>query len=271
MRRLSKILKRFSHRSPRAAAPPSTRRLHLEPLEIRRLLTGGDLPTGSRGWETIPGVIRNDGVESFVLEVDSNGPVSSVTLSSLSWSILYPGGASVVTLHDDGQGVDRVAGDNLWTAGPFRWNTAAPLTQFYQGDPDSPEGLSEDTVGSLEIRETDGTTSKFLLGPQVGILQSDIPNTTITQLSPSIAVSPHLINITTGTHETQTAIHSLGGNLRNLTRPIYEVLPDAYDSFMFFSMDKVETTPRSTEPNFNAGMHSTIQAQFHGHRNNGYL
>ncbi|NOS70155.1 MAG: hypothetical protein HOP33_09520 [Verrucomicrobia bacterium] len=40
--------------------------------------TSNLLPAGVRSWEFIPNVIRNDGVEWFRLEVDVNGPATSV-------------------------------------------------------------------------------------------------------------------------------------------------------------------------------------------------
>ncbi len=61
--------------------------LALEPLEKRVLLDGSgllqqavdtQLPEDARGWESIPGVIRNDGVDTFRVEVDTNGPVADV-------------------------------------------------------------------------------------------------------------------------------------------------------------------------------------------------
>ena len=79
------------------------------------------LPVGTRGWEPIPGVIRNDGLETFRLEVDTNGPVLRVTLATVSAALIAPE-ATPVQLRDDGLGQDQVAGDCVYTAGPFRQN-----------------------------------------------------------------------------------------------------------------------------------------------------
>src|SRR5262245_49949944 len=42
-----------------------------------------DLPAGTRSWEAIPSVIRDDGVDTFLLEVDTNGPVNRVIVTNL--------------------------------------------------------------------------------------------------------------------------------------------------------------------------------------------
>ena len=48
------------------------------------------LPTGARGWEAIPGVIRSDGVEEFRLEVDVNGAVTAIWLDGISSYLIAP-------------------------------------------------------------------------------------------------------------------------------------------------------------------------------------
>jgi hypothetical protein len=79
-----------------------------------QLANKANLPAGTRGWETIPGIIRNDGVENFRLEVNVNGPVISVTLDAVT-VVLVPPELAPVRLHDDGLGEDRVAGDFIYT------------------------------------------------------------------------------------------------------------------------------------------------------------
>ena len=99
------------------------------------------LAAGTRGWEAIPGVIRNNGLETFRLEVDTNGPVAHVTLSNVS-AALTPPQAPPFDLRDDGLGGDRIAGDFIYTSGLFRYNPAFPMPEFYEYDPDSPAGLA---------------------------------------------------------------------------------------------------------------------------------
>ena len=91
------------------------------------------LPSGTRAWETIPNVIRNDGVESFRVEVDTNGPVAKVKLDGISHLLILPE-PSPVELRDDGLGEDRVAGDLVFTSGPFRFDTSKTLPPFYLYD-----------------------------------------------------------------------------------------------------------------------------------------
>lgn len=234
------------------------------PSPALQLLPSAGLLYRTRGWETIPNVIRNDGVDAFRVEIDTNGPVTSVIMDGI-FPRLIPPEAPPIELRDDGLGGDRIAGDFIFTSGPFRYNTSVPMRDFYLHDPSSPAGIDVTTVaGTMNIEELDGTETQFLVKQQVGLLRFDIPETTITRLSPDIVVSPHLVNIRSTTRETQHFLRSLGGNLRNLTNSIYEVLPDVFDFFIFFSTNKVERFPRLTRQNFTAGVHSIVQVNYTG-------
>jgi hypothetical protein len=221
------------------------------------------LPSGTRGWECVPGVIRNDGLDTFRLEVDCNGPVAGVTMNYVSPRLIPPG-PGPVEFRDDGTGGDAVAGDFVFTAGPFRYDPASPMLPYYLNDSSSPAGLEAVSVGEVAITELDGTTAQFLLGPIVGVLREDVPAAAATQLAPDVVISRHLINVRNGTSETQRFLRSAGGDLRNLTNVIYHVLPDGMDLFMFFSTSKIELLPREASANFNAGLHATVQVNFTG-------
>src|SRR4026209_1623789 len=97
-------------------------------------MSAASLPAGTRAWEVIPGVVRSDGSETFRLEVNVNGPVQSVGLF-----VQYPVLAAQPGPHtrkDDGTGQDRVAGDFVFTAGPFsinRTNLEAQLLAYGSG------------------------------------------------------------------------------------------------------------------------------------------
>ena len=49
-----------------------------------QLSVASGLPDDTRGWECIPGVIRDDGVETFRVEIDVNGAVTGVTMDGIS-------------------------------------------------------------------------------------------------------------------------------------------------------------------------------------------
>lgn len=217
----------------------------------------------TRGWETIPNVIRADGVDTFVLEVDVNSPATSVSLEGVG-GFLIPPESGPITLRDDGQGMDRIAGDFVFTAGSFRFNPSAQLPDFYELNLDSPSGLYITTVGTVHIEETD-TTTQFLLRPSIGILRSDIEETDVVSLTPEIQVSPHLINVSTDTRATQLFLRQRSDeDLQQITRKIYEVLPDEFDFFIFLSSSKVELIPRFSSRNFVAGTHLTVQVNYTG-------
>src|SRR5262249_31767752 len=119
-----------------------------------------DLPGGTRGWEAIPGVIRDDGVDCFRVEVDTNGPVTGVTIPFVEPRLVPPEDPPV-RLRDDGSGADRTAGDFVFTAGPFCYNTAIPIPPFYEGDSASPAGLYIAGMGPISVEELDHSTTTF--------------------------------------------------------------------------------------------------------------
>jgi hypothetical protein len=211
-------------------------------------------------------VIRDDGVDSFHLEVNTNGPVSRVRLDLLSPGRFTTPGASPIVLHDDGVDGDRVASDSIFTTGPFRLDPsyAVPLPTHLWGAPESPEGLAFLDLGIVVIEEQDLTQTEFLLPPAVGILRSDIPATAITSLSPDVAISPHLVNIRSETGSTQQYLRFLGGDLAALTGAIYAHLPDTIHHLLFFSTYKIEHVPRVTAANFNAGVHGQVRVDYSG-------
>jgi hypothetical protein len=223
------------------------------------------LVPGTRGWETVPGVIRNDGIDSFRLEVDTNGPVASVVLQNIGAFGLVPPQPAPLSLRDDGVSPDAVAGDFVFSAGPFSWNPSVPMSGRLHGDPASPDGPQAVSVGTIVIEETGGETSEFLIGPNVGLLRYDIAEIPRTVLSEDVVVSSHLINVRTQGKFTQNFLH-VGGSylLPQLTNPIYEVVDDAFEFLMLISTNKIERIPRLTSSNFNAGIHLSTKVDYSG-------
>jgi hypothetical protein len=66
-----------------------------------------------RCWECVPGVIRDDGVDSFRLEVDANGVVGQVILSLAAGNLAFVSGTNSQNLRDDGLNGDRIAAIEL--------------------------------------------------------------------------------------------------------------------------------------------------------------
>lgn len=237
-----------------------------EPMAAREPLPGPPmLPADTRGWEAIPGVIRNDGVETFRLEVDTNGPVAAVRLDVIYSAGIVPPSAPPVAFRDDGGGGDVIAGDHVYTAGPFAWNPSVPMTNTFRSDPDSPAGLEAADLGVVAIDELGGGTSEFLVNPSVGVLASDVADTARIVLAPDLAVSSHLINVATDMRATQRFLRQLSfDEIAAMTSRIYEVLPDAVDFFMLLSTSKIERLPRLTSANFNAGIHLSTKVDYTG-------
>jgi hypothetical protein len=237
---------------------PGRNRSHRDSKQAARAL-----PTGSRGWECIPGVIRNDGVDTFRVEVDVNGAVNEVTLDAINPLLVAPQTPPVV-LRDDGTGGDLVAGDLVYTSGDFRFDTSQVMSPHYQGDSNSPAGLDFETVGLVTIDETNGTSTSFLLDPEIGLLDASLPGTFVQVPDWDVAYAPNVVNVRTNDRNAQRFLRGLGGDLRDVTNLMYTVLPDRYHFCMLFSTNKVERLPRVSSANFFAGNFSNVRRDFTG-------
>jgi len=227
------------------------------------------LPAGMRSWECVPGVIRDDGVDSFRLEVDANGVVGQVILSLAPGSLAFVSGTNSQNLHDDGLNGDRIAGDRIFTSERIRYNGSSPFGGNLYGDPLSPAGILFESLGDLSVVETNGVTNRFLIGPTVGLLSTAVPLAESHQLGSNVLISPHLVNVSTvftNGRQTQKAIRAGSmSSMNGVTSPVYSILPDAFDFFIFFSMDHVESVPFSgSSGNFVAGAHLAAQVKYTG-------
>ncbi|HJQ85394.1 MAG TPA: myxococcus cysteine-rich repeat containing protein, partial [Candidatus Binatia bacterium] len=224
------------------------------------LATLDGFPAPVRGWETVPGVVRADGVGVFRLEVELDAPVASVMLEDRSSCLAADGPARV--LHDDGLDGDRVAGDLVYTSAAFRYVCAPP--GFLRDDPSSPAGVDFLDVGTVEVMELDGTVDEFLGRPAVGLLAPGVAPPPTTALGADVVVAPHLVNVRSEARATQRLLRFPGDDLAGVTRAFYAVLPDAVDFFVFFSTAKLELLPRLSSRNFVAGSHRSVRVDFTG-------
>jgi len=217
------------------------------------------LQAGTVGWQSVPGVIRADGSDTFRLEVDTNGPVAGVTLERMFTDFLLPPQPTPFALRDDGWAGDRVAGDFVFTSGRFRFNTAhvCPVSS------NLPPGLSGDRIGGVEIHRLDGSVFRFLMDPEVGFLCSS-RRVTSRVVSSDVAVSRHLINVRADPAGGPGFLRSRDtGLLLTTTHRIYEVLPDAFDILMFFSTGHVERLDGNVR-NFVLATHFQVKTDFTG-------
>lgn len=218
----------------------------------------------ARGWECVPGVIRDDGVDSFRLEVNTAVAVAGVSLHIYGIELDVPAGTTL-TLRDDGLNGDRVPGDFVFTSEPLRYNTNLPLAPNLDYETNSPAGLGRiGFVGNVEILELNGQTNGFLATPSVGVLSTGLALTRTVALSSNVVCAPHLINVRTTGRHTQKQLRSLSSDMSEVTRPLYRVLPDAFDFLLLFSVDHVEAQPKTASVNYNAGIHLPVQMNFSG-------
>lgn len=242
------------------------RPLFLLALSLFSVEATAAVPREAWGWETVPNVIRTDGVESFLLEITPNRPVDSITLDINEQYFSVPSGETgMTTLRDDGLGGDRIAGDFIYTSEPLRYRQA-PGQLFpsnFLSDPNAPAGLHLASPGHLRVRETNGNFSFFSDDPEVGLLRTSIPTRSSHMLAPDVQVSQHLINVQTSRHLTQSGMRYYSSPMQEITRRIYDVVPDAFDFLMFFSTNKVERFGSSLGVGV-AGMHNTVQVNYQG-------
>ncbi len=227
-------------------------------------------PKGIHAWRTVPSVIRDDGLESFYLEVRVDEPVKRITLelsSPVERSYFIEPGPRPIELRDDGLAGDRAAGDLIYTCGPFRFNQQIRLPDHLFDDA-SPRGLymiGGNREMDVHIQELDGGVREFLVSPSIGILHADIPPIPMKTLSSHVVISPHLINIQTSTHNTQRVLRGRGGDgLEAMIQSIYEVLPDVFDFFMLFSLEKLEHRNSTSTDNSTSGFYVPVRNNIRG-------
>jgi hypothetical protein len=222
---------------------------------------------GMRSWECVPSVIRADGIDSFRVEVDVNGFVSNVvlTLAVGTEYLTFANGPLTQNLRDDGLNGDRVAGDHIYTSERMIFTNRFSLPSNLYYDAHSPEGLHCINLGFFYIVETNGVTNQFLIDPIVGLLDTKVPLVERVQLRTNVMASSHLVNVMTGTRQSQKGLRlgSFSG-MNVATAPIYSALPDAFDFVIFLSVDHVEYLPYTYSMNFVSGAHSRVRVNYTG-------
>lgn len=222
------------------------------------------LPDDVRSWECIPGVIANNGIESFRIEIEVGQPVSNVVLTTLSHRLIGPGDPPIL-FRDDGAAPDRTAADGVYTAGPFHYRTSTDVAKHYLNDPASPERLDVISVGQVAIIGVDRRLDRFLVGPTIGILGDYPPDALrVAVLAPDAVITPHLINLRSSNRLTQRLLRFDSGDIAQLTRRIYSLLPDAADFFVFFSTERIESAERTNPENYRSGCHKTVRVNYTG-------
>ena len=218
------------------------------------------LPAGTRGSQTVPNVILNDGIDSFVLEVDANGPVNDVTWNpSSSYLNLGP---DLQVLRDDGLGSDRVAGDFIFTSEPITYNTNVPFPDNFRNDANSPEGLETDTIGTIWVEELNSSLTS-LITPDIGFLRQDVPIVSTQTLSDTVVTSSHLVNIQSSERRVPKSLRGIGETNNGLhvsAQQVYDVLPDAFDFLTFLSTSQISSTGHDNT----IGIHASLQVNYSG-------
>lgn len=221
----------------------------------------GLLPSNMRSWECIPNAIRADGVESFRLEVDANGPVIKVTCEISDTILVSESGVTNITLRDDGLNGDRAPGDYVFTSERLRYRIEKPLPAT--GYTNAPVGIRSDPVGAVDVLETNGVTTEFLIWPTIALLSTNIPTVPIVMLATNIQAATHVVNVVTTNRDVQRSLRSVA-SITSPSKTVYSVLPDAFDFLAYFSTDHIEYLPDTTADNFTVGRHFLIRSTYTG-------
>ncbi len=221
------------------------------------------LPAGMRSWECIPNVIRDDGIESFRVEVDVNGPATRVTFEVRTNFFISQSGSNTVTLRDDGLGGDRIAGDYVFISEPIRHRILSSPPIYRDATTNAIPGAYMVGAGVISIVETNNLTSKFLVAPYVGVLESDIPAVQVNLLASNIQASTHFLNLITTNREAQRGLR-YSASMAETSKRVFSVLPDAFDFLSYLTTDHIEYLPATTSANYTAGRHNRLRISFTG-------
>jgi hypothetical protein len=223
------------------------------------------LPSGARMWECTPGVVRNDGVDGFRVEVNVNGTVSNVVIS-IGTAVTAQSGQTNILLRDDGLMGDRKAGDFIFTSELLVYNTnyAWSFDPNYLYDTNSPVGVTIEDVGQINITEINGAQTTFLIFPQIGVIRSELPLVETVMLASNVVITPHLVNVMTTNLATQKFLRSYTSGMAEVTKIIYSGFPDAFDFAVHFSTYHLERLPYNDSRNFNSGVQWPVQVNFTG-------
>ncbi|CAN5270074.1 hypothetical protein BH11PSE11_BH11PSE11_28170 [soil metagenome] len=232
------------------------------------------LPADLIKWETVPAAIRADGTDSFTIQVYVPQGAKTVTIKPISGQTQYitPAiGFAGITLKDDGLGADKVAGDKIFTAGPFKYDTAKAFPTNFGSDAKSPAGVFVNVLGTLNITFTDSVTYPAYASesrdPAVGLVKKDLPAATLTQLNATTLAASHMINIQSDRFDSERYMRApqLGGDTTALSRSVYAALPDNYDQLLVFSTYTVQGVRNDNRgSNGNSGIHYMVKNDIKG-------
>lgn len=219
------------------------------------------LNSDTYSWAMIPSVIRNNGTDTFRIEVDASGAVSNVLDLLAYGGTKALSGATTIQLKDDGLNGDRIAGDKIYTS-ELLYVPTNTFPLYINTDTNGPAGLTFTGAGLIRIIKLDGTTNDFIVGPAVGIINPAITNVPMIQLGSNIVITPHIVNVRSTEPIAQEGMRT-DSDIYDLFLPIYQLLPDAVDFFFVFSTTHVESgTDRSA--NFIAGQHWPVRSTISG-------
>lgn len=222
------------------------------PLEVANAV-----PANMYSWEAVPGVVRNDGSDSFVVKVELPESADSVFLENMS---IHFSAASEVSLNDSGQGQDEFAGDNVWTSPALQFNSNYQGDLYLTPDPDSPGGVMFETVGRVVVVRNNEEFDYFGREVNIGLLEAGEPLIVPTTVSATAQASANFVNLkSNNTDDVQNTLRQDStGQISDLTNEFYQAFGDDYDFLTFLSSHR-QLYVNSAASNFNAGLNIGVR------------
>jgi hypothetical protein len=231
------------------------------------------IPVDFIKWETVPAAIKSDGIETFTIQVTVPQAAKTVTIKPITGTTQYitPAiGFAGITLKDDGLGADKVAGDKIFTAGPFKYDTAKAFPANFGNDAQSPAGVYLNVIGTLNITFTDSVTYPAYASegrdPAVGLLRKDMPVAALTQLNATTTAASHMVNVRSDRFDADRYMRSnIGGDTTALSRDLYTAIPDAYDQLLVFATYTLQGVHNANKGNNGiSGVHYMVKNEVGG-------
>jgi hypothetical protein len=158
-----------------------------------------------------PEVIRSDRVDLILFEFKFSGPPGRVFLE------FQPGSLSPtdIELLDDGTGGDRVTGDGIFSA----MLDPQPIVNALQ-----PDDVFRVFVGFVRMEGGSGRVNIF-----IDVITDAVPRPPVTQLSPAVQHTDHLVNIVDPAFVQNSSNLFSGDDVRRVAHTFYSFFPDRFD------------------------------------------
>ena len=213
-----------------------------------------------QAWRFVPSVVRN-GTNTTRLEVQVERPLRKIFARIWESELDWAGVEQTEAMLDAGQGADLVAGDGWFTSEPLLFQ-AEDVTPF-GSTPFPTRNLQGQRVETLRVSfvEPTGRVTPFRNRPRIGVLDASIPAVRTHRLTHDVTISEHLIHVKSGDRVAARMLRQDATGVQDVTRRIYDALPDHFDFLVLIGTEGVEIGPDDPgiELNRFIGVHGIVR------------